>query len=222
MSRSRPRCGSVLRRAQWLSATQSEASVGQVGVVPPQQSIWRGDDSVCLRCKANTCDDHCFLLKPSVVKGKQKQQKSTPRRRVTSVKRYKKTLYIKADTNKSSANTRTRVCSGITGLCTESPGMVQFILTFFDESTGRKETLHNITAKIFDTPYDFIPGRPDIKKYNMLDRNMSQFRVKSNELEPLLTERDPLLKRLDAEQTLVQLLKLVARRSILSIARRSC
>ena len=102
-----------VKTAQWLSATQSAASEGQVGVVPPQQPIGRGDDSVCLSCKANTCGDQCFLLKPSVVKGKHKQQKSTPRRKVTSVKRHKKSLYNKADTNKSSANTRTRVCSGI-------------------------------------------------------------------------------------------------------------
>ena len=79
-------------------------------------------------------------------------------------------------------------------MCTDSPGKVQFSLTFFDESTGQRETLQNIEATILDTPYDFILGRPDIKRYNMLERNMSQFRVKSNELEPLLTERDPALK----------------------------
>ena len=79
-------------------------------------------------------------------------------------------------------------------MCTASPGKVQFSLTVFDESTGQRETLQNVEATILDTPYDFILGRPDIKRYNTLDRKMSQFRVKSNELEPLLTERDPTLK----------------------------
>ena len=190
-----------LKTAQWLQATQSAES-GQSGVAHPRQPIGRGsgDSACCLSCNANTqCGDQCSLFKPSVVKGRQKEQKSTPRRKVTSVKRLKKSLSNKRDTNKSVANKRTRVCSGITGMCTDSPGKVQFSLTFFDESTGQRETLQNIEATILDTPYDFILGRPDIKRYNMLERNMSQFRVKSNELEPLLTERDPALKRLDAE-----------------------
>ena len=107
---------------------------------------------------------------------------------MTSVKRLKKSLSKRDNNKKSVVNKRTRVCSGITGMCTDSPGKVRFSLTFFDESTGRKETLPDIEATILDTPYDFILGRPDIKRYNMLERNMSQFRVKSNELEPLLTE----------------------------------
>ena len=54
------------------------------------------------------------------------------------------------------------------------------------ELSGSRETIKNVVAKILDTPFDFIIGRPDIKKYNVLAKNMSQFRVKSNDLEPLL------------------------------------
>ena len=96
--------------------------MGQVGVAHPQQPIGLGsEDSVCcLSGNANTCGDQCNLFKPSVVKGKHKHQKSTPRRKVTSVKRLKKSL-SKRDNNKSVVNKRTRVCSGITGMCTDSP-----------------------------------------------------------------------------------------------------
>ena len=150
---------------------------------------------ICLNCckKANTCGDQCFfLLKPSVVKGKHKQQKSTPRRKVTSIKRHKKSLCITRRTLTSAALTRALVVYvQVAPVCAQkTPVWCSLVWRFLTSP----ETLQNIEAKILDNPYDFILGRPHIKRYNMLDRNMFQFRVKSNELEPSLTERDPALK----------------------------
>ena len=90
---------------------------------------------------------------------------------------------------------RSRVCSGITGLCTDSPGEVTFSLTFYNEKSGMKETIPNMVAKILDTPYDFILGRPDIQKYDMLAKNMSQFHAKSNDIESMLSSGHTLKAR---------------------------
>jgi hypothetical protein len=79
---------------------------------------------------------------------------------------------------------RTKVCSGITGMCTDSPGEVSFILTFFDSAAQCEESIP-VTAKVLDTPYDLILGRPDIIRHNILQRIGSHLYVKSNEHEPL-------------------------------------
>ena len=76
------------------------------------------------------------------------------------------------------------MCSGITGMCTESPGEISFNFTYFDSATNKEETIP-ITAKILDTPYDLILGRPDIKKHNLLQRIGNHLFVESNSSEPL-------------------------------------
>ena len=58
-----------------------------------------------------------------------------------------------------------------------------------------KETIPNMVAKILDTPYDFILGRPDIQKYDMLAKNMSQFHAKSNDIESMLSSGHTLKAR---------------------------
>jgi hypothetical protein len=85
---------------------------------------------------------------------------------------------------KTNNNKSTTVCSGITGMCTESPGEISFNFTYFDSATNKEETIP-ITAKILDTPYDLILGRPDIKKHNLLQRIGNHLFVESNSSEPL-------------------------------------
>jgi hypothetical protein len=106
---------------------------------------------------------------------------------------------------------RTKVCSGINGMCTESPGEVQFILTYFDSATQYEESIP-VTAKILDTPYDFILGRPDIIRHNILQRIGDHLYVKSNDQEPLRPWRA-------SHDEFVPKGKLVVRKSILCTER---
>jgi hypothetical protein len=69
-------------------------------------------------------------------------------------------------------------------MCTDSPGEVSFILTFFDSAAKCEESIP-VTAKVLDTPYDLILGRPDIIRHNILQRINDHLYVKSNEHEPL-------------------------------------
>ena len=85
---------------------------------------------------------------------------------------------------KTNDNKSTTVCSGITGMCTESPGELSFNFTYFDSATNKEETIP-ITAKILDTPYDLILGRPDIKKHNLTQRIGNHLYVESTSKEPL-------------------------------------
>ena len=41
-------------------------------------------------------------------------------------------------------NKRSRVCSGIKGMCTDSPGEVTKSTSFMNENTLKTETIHNI------------------------------------------------------------------------------
>jgi len=47
---------------------------------------------------------------------------------------------------KTNNNKSTSVCSGINGMCTESPGELSFNFTCFDSVTNKEETIP-ITAK---------------------------------------------------------------------------
>jgi hypothetical protein len=85
---------------------------------------------------------------------------------------------------KTNNNKSTTVCSGITGMCTESPGELSFNLTYFDSSMNKEETIP-VTAKILDTPYDLIIGRPAIKKHNLTQRIGNHLYVESTSKEPL-------------------------------------
>ena len=96
-----------------------------------------------------------------------------------------------------SRNRVTPVCSGISGMCTESPGEMVFDIIFFDEVTGSDETWHDVVAKILDTPYDFILGLPDIRKHNMLTKVKSHF---SEELRPDPALVSPLEFQVDQPQ----------------------
>ena len=69
-------------------------------------------------------------------------------------------------------------------MCTESPGELSLNFTYFDSVTNEEKTIP-ITAKILDTPYELILGRPDIKKHNILQRIGNHLYVESNSSEPL-------------------------------------
>jgi hypothetical protein len=69
----------------------------------------------------------------------------------------------------------TKVCSGINGLCTQSAGEVMFDFKFKNELTDSYEILQNLQAKLIDTSFDLLIGRPDIIKHSMLGKLCNHF-----------------------------------------------
>jgi hypothetical protein len=74
----------------------------------------------------------------------------------------------------------TKVCSGIKGLCTQSTGEVTFDFKFKNELNDSYEILRNLQAKLIDTSFDIIVGRPDIVKHAMLGKLCEHFGKASN------------------------------------------
>ena len=69
----------------------------------------------------------------------------------------------------TSSNGSTRICTAITGVCFESKGTVEnFGFKYLNEEKQLLEQIEALQAKILDTPYDIIIGRPTILKYNLL------------------------------------------------------
>ena len=145
------------RTAAWLKATWDKER--EVGVLD--------DKFVCVAC--NNC-------KHSTTSNLNSTSTNKPKMVNNKRKRAAAATGDKQPPSLPSRNRVTTVCSGISGMCTESPrGEMVFDITFFNEVTGSDETWHNVVAKILDTPYDFILGLPDIRKHNMLNKVKSHF-----------------------------------------------
>jgi hypothetical protein len=150
-----------------------------------------GASVLCNACNGEEMvDSNISLLSPIVSSAV--VQKSKPKRLPTksrktstgkSITALRRTC-LRRNFERVNNNNKTKVCSGITGLCTESPGEISFNLTYFDSCTNQEETIP-ITAKILDTPYSIILGRPDIKKHNILLRIGNHLFVESTKSEPL-------------------------------------
>ena len=76
-------------------------------------------------------------------------------------------------------------------MCTTHYGVVQFNVELKDEGSEIVNYLPNLNAKILDTPYNLIIGRPDIIKYDLLHVLTSHF-SDHREGEGELPERDNL------------------------------
>jgi hypothetical protein len=72
-----------------------------------------------------------------------------------------------------------RVCTGVKGMCTTSYGEVSFNLDLKDEGSMELCHMTDVSARILDTPYNLILGRPDIIKYDLLHKLSSHFSDKS-------------------------------------------
>jgi hypothetical protein len=81
----------------------------------------------------------------------------------------------------SQTTKRTKVCSGINGLCTYTEGEVTFDIKIFNEILQGNEVLKGFSAKVLDTPYNVIIGRNDIGRWNLFDRLRSHFSTALND-----------------------------------------
>jgi hypothetical protein len=75
----------------------------------------------------------------------------------------------------------TKVCTGINGMCSNSSGEVNIDVQYKNELSQSLETMSNLTAKILDTPYQLILGRPDIKKYKLLKKLVDHFELRDRD-----------------------------------------
>ena len=101
--------------------------------------VSRPDDSdVCVACNNCKHSNNLDLNNTSLLNNKRKRASAAA-----------------GDKQPSSLLSRsrvTRVCSGINGMCIDSPDEMVFTITFFNEVTGNDETWHNVVAKLLDTP----------------------------------------------------------------------
>jgi hypothetical protein len=175
-----------LKTAAWLRATQEAVMVKEDFKRPTVGHTSCQNNCLCLNKITETVEplldfidtSSAVVVQKSIVNVKQKPTSKFKRARsVTKVRpnnsAKRRSTRDDNNTDDFNPNKRSRVCSGISGMCTDSPGEVLFSLTFYNEVTGKKETIPNIVAKILDTPYDFIIGLPDIRKW---DKRMRRLR----------------------------------------------
>jgi len=91
-----------------------------------------------------------------------------------------------------------KVCGGVRGLCGESEGEIELLLSFKNEKSGIEEHV-TIRPRVIDTAFDLIIGRQTIKAYSLAEKVPSQFSISARRSagppEPNLLQEGKLLPK---------------------------
>ena len=91
-----------------------------------------------------------------------------------------------------------KVCGGVRGLCGESEGEIELLLSFKNEKSGIEEHV-TIRPRVIDTAFDLIIGRQTIKAYSLAEKVPSQFSISARRSagppEPNLLQEGKLLSQ---------------------------
>ncbi len=73
---------------------------------------------------------------------------------------------------------KTKVCTGVKGMCSTSTGEINFDVHYLNERTNKTEIMKDVKFKILDTPCQLI--LPDIIKHKLLTKLVRHFQIEES------------------------------------------